>query len=333
MLPVTAIYDVRQFCLQLQQNIIIALEEFEPHIKFHHDHWTHPLGGGGSSAILTGGHVFEKAGVNFSHIHGTQLPPAALAQCHDLQDCAFQAMGISVVVHPNNPYVPTTHANLRFFVTDEAPQPNEHSQSAQSKHFDTSIEPPQPRRLHNEKLWWFGGGFDLTPYYGFTEDCQHWHHMAAQACQPFGDDLYPRFKTWCDDYFYLKHRREARGIGGLFFDHYNTPGFDPCFEFLRAVGEHFIKAYIPIVQRRYQLPFGEREKSFQNYRRGRYAEFNLIYDRGTLFGLQSNGRTESILMSLPPTVNWIYDWHPEAGSAEAELYSRFLPRQDWISLE
>ena len=253
---------------------------------------------------LSQGAVFEQAGVNFSEVYGSELPASATATRPELAGRKFRAMGVSVVVHPDNPYAPTSHANVRFFCAekpDEAP------------------------------IWWFGGGFDLTPYYGFDEDCIHWHQTAQAACLPFGDDKYPHYKRWCDEYFYLKHRQEPRGIGGLFFDDLNQPDFESAFAFMRSVGNHYLPAYIPIVERRMSTSFGEREKSFQCYRRGRYVEFNLVYDRGTLFGLQSGGRTESILMSLPPVVNWRYNYHPATGSAEAELTDYYLTARDWLA--
>jgi coproporphyrinogen III oxidase len=254
--------------------------------------------------VLEDGVVFEKAGVNFSEVSGARLPGSATAQRPELAGRSFRALGVSLVIHPRNPYVPTSHANVRFFVAErdgEAP------------------------------VWWFGGGFDLTPYYGFREDAVHWHRTARAACEPFGPNVHPRFKQWCDDYFYLRHRAEPRGIGGLFFDDLNDWGFDACFAFLRSVGDHYLPAYLPIVRRRRDTIYGEREVSFQRYRRGRYVEFNLVYDRGTLFGLQSGGRTESILMSLPPQVSWRYDWRPEPGTPEAELYEVFLRPRDWLA--
>jgi coproporphyrinogen III oxidase len=240
--------------------------------------------------------------VNFSHVFGNQLPPSATASRPELAGRGFQAMGVSLVIHPNNPYIPTSHANVRFFVAEkegEAP------------------------------IWWFGGGYDLTPYYGFEEDCRHWHETAKAACEPYGAETYPRLKQWCDEYFFIKHRNEPRGIGGLFFDDYSEPDFDTSFSFLRSVGDSYLKAYSPIVERREGTPFGERERDFQLYRRGRYVEFNLVYDRGTLFGLQSGGRTESILMSLPPLVKWRYNWQPEPGSDESRLYEEFLRPRKW----
>jgi coproporphyrinogen III oxidase len=254
--------------------------------------------------VIADGGVFEKGGVNFSHVTGAALPPSASAQRPELGGRSYQAMGVSLVVHPHNPHVPTSHANVRFFVAEK---PGE------------------------EPVWWFGGGFDLTPYYPVEEDCRHWHRVASEACAPFGEEVYPRFKAWCDDYFYLKHRGEARGIGGLFFDDLNEWGFDSCFAFMRAVGDAYLDAYLPIVERRKETAFGDRERQFQLYRRGRYVEFNLVYDRGTLFGLQSDGRTEAILMSLPPLVRWEYDYHPEPGTPEARLTEEFLPPRDWLA--
>jgi coproporphyrinogen III oxidase len=298
-----AVSQVKNYLLSLQNSICRSLETLDTQAKFVEDPWTRPQGGGGLTRTLQQGAVFEKAGVNFSHVMGYGLPPSASLHRPELKDCHFHALGVSLVIHPDNPYVPTTHANLRFFMAE----PEGHS----------------PR-------WWFGGGFDLTPYYGFDEDCRHWHQQAYQACEPFGEGIYPRFKTWCDEYFYLKHRQEARGIGGLFFDDYYQVGFVPAFELTKSIGDHFIPAYAPIVERRKSFDFGDREKEFQAYRRGRYVEFNLLYDRGTLFGIQSGGRTESILMSLPPVVHWNYNWQPEEGSEEAILYRDFLPARDWL---
>jgi coproporphyrinogen III oxidase len=302
-LPSTAIEQVKTYFLQLQNTICSALEKLDGSSQFIEDAWTRAEGGGGITRIMNKGNLFAKAGVNFSHVSGHKLPPSASAMRPELADRQFSALGVSLVIHPENPYIPTTHANIRFFVAEKKDLPS---------------------------IWWFGGGFDLTPYYGFEEDCRHWHQTASDACAPFGNDLYPRFKAWCDQYFYLKHRQEARGIGGLFFDDFNEQSFEHSFGLTKSVGDHFIKAYVPIVLRRKSLPFTEREKSFQLYRRGRYVEFNLIYDRGTLFGLQSGGRTESILMSLPPEVHWEYNWQPEENSAEARLYTDYLPAKDWI---
>ena len=272
--------------------------------SFSEDQWTRAEGGGGRSRVLRNGNVFEQAGVNYSRVSGEQLPKAATVQRPELSGCSFQAAGVSLVIHPHNPFVPTTHCNVRFFMAEPAT---------------------------GEPIWWFGGGFDLTPYYGFVDDAKHWHEISRAACAPLGNDAYPKYKKWCDDYFYLPHRNEPRGIGGLFFDDFNERGFATCFDFTRSVGDHFLPAYLPIVERRKDLPFSDRERQFQLYRRGRYVEFNLLYDRGTLFGLQSGGRTESILMSLPPMVRWEYNWSPENNSPEAELYNVFLKPKDWIN--
>jgi len=294
---------VKRYLLQLQQNICDALQQEDGEKNFIADEWQREQGGGGRSCVLADGGVFESAGINFSHVFGDGLPASATAHRPELAGRSFQAMGVSLVIHPKNPYVPTSHANVRFFIAEkegEAP------------------------------VWWFGGGFDLTPYYGNEDDVKHWHRVAKQACDPFGEDVYPRYKQWCDDYFYLKHRDEPRGIGGLFFDDLNEWGFEKCFAFMQSVGDHYIQAYLPIVQKRKAMEYGERERDFQLYRRGRYVEFNLVYDRGTLFGLQSGGRTESILMSMPPNVRWRYNWQPEPGTAEAELYEKYLKPQNWI---
>ena len=295
---------VRDYFLDLQTHICAALEQIDTNAHFHEDSWQRPQGGGGRTRVLAQGRIFEQAGVNFSHVHGPNLPSSATAQRPQLAGCAFQALGVSLVIHPYNPFVPTSHCNVRFFIADKA---------------------------GSEETWWFGGGFDLTPYYGFDEDAIHWHRTAKHACDPFGADYYARFKKWCDEYFYIRHRQEPRGIGGLFFDDLNELGFDHCFGFTRSVGDHYLPAYLPIVERRKDTPYGEREREFQLYRRGRYVEFNLVYDRGTLFGLQSGGRTESILMSLPPRVAWHYNWQPEPGSAEARLYELYLKPRDWLS--
>ncbi len=294
---------VKRYLLQLQDDICRALAQEDGEADFLTEEWQRAEGGGGRTRVLAEGGVFEKAGVNFSHVHGAALPPSASASRPELAGRSFQAMGVSLVIHPHNPYVPTSHANVRLFVAEKAGE---------------------------EPVWWFGGGYDLTPYYGNREDCIGWHRVAADACAPFGTDVYPRFKGWCDDYFYLKHRGEPRGIGGLFFDDLNEWDFDTCFAFLRAVGDSYVPAYLPIVQRRRGTPWGERERQFQLYRRGRYVEFNLVYDRGTLFGLQSDGRTEAILMSLPPLVRWEYGYQPEPGSLEAELTGYYLRARDWL---
>ncbi len=294
---------VRDYLLDLQDRICDALQTLEPDTSFHEDSWVREEGGGGRSRVLEDGAVFEKAGINFSHVHGGKLPASATAHRPELAGRSFEALGVSLVIHPRNPYVPTSHANVRFFIAEKADE---------------------------DPVWWFGGGFDLTPYYGFEEDAMHWHRTARAACEPFGDDLHARLKRWCDDYFYLRHRNEPRGVGGLFFDDYNAPGFADSFALMRSVGDHYIPAYLPIVEKRKAIPYGERERDFQLYRRGRYVEFNLVYDRGTLFGLQTGGRTESILMSLPPLVKWRYDWQPEAGSPEAALYTTFLKPREWV---
>ena len=302
----TVIDSVNTYLRQLQDRICSELETLDGQARFQEDPWQRPDGGGGRTRVLREGAVFEQAGVGYSHVFGSNLPPTASERRPELAGRSFQAMGVSLVIHPRNPYVPTTHANVRFFIADkpgEAP------------------------------IWWFGGGFDLTPYYGFDEDAVHWHRCARDACAPFGADLYPRFKRWCDEYFYLPHRAEPRGIGGLFFDDFDEGGFDHAYGFMRSVGDHFLPAYRPIVERRMDTPYGDREREFQLYRRGRYVEFNLLLDRGTRFGLQSGGRTESILMSLPPLVRWQYDWQPEPGTPEAELYERFLVPRDWLTSE
>ncbi|EKF74304.1 coproporphyrinogen III oxidase [Alcanivorax hongdengensis A-11-3] len=295
--------QVKAYLLDLQARICDALAEEDGAASFREDSWQREQGGGGCSRVLTDGKVIEKGGVNFSHVFGAGLPPSATAARPELAGRSFQAMGVSLVIHPYNPYVPTSHANVRFFVAEK------------------EGEPP---------VWWFGGGFDLTPYYGFEEDVVHWHRTARDACAPFGDDLYDEFKAWCDDYFYLKHRDEPRGVGGLFFDDLNRFDFDTCFALMRSIGDAYIPAYRPIMARRKDTPFGDRERQFQLYRRGRYVEFNLVYDRGTIFGLQSGGRTESILMSMPPLVRWDYDWHPQSGTPEAELYRDFLIHREWL---
>lgn len=295
---------VKAYLLDLQDRICAALEAEDGQARFREDAWTREGGGGGRTRVLEEGGLIEKGGVNFSHVFGAGLPPSASAHRPELAGRGFQALGVSLVIHPRNPYVPTSHANVRFFSAEKAGQ---------------------------EPVWWFGGGLDLTPYYANEEDCIHWHEAARDACAPFGADIYPRFKQWCDRYFHLKHRHEPRGIGGLFFDDLNEWDFDTSFAFLRAVGDAYLKAYLPIVQRRKNTPYGEREREFQSFRRGRYVEFNLVYDRGTLFGLQSGGRTESILMSLPPLVRWGYDWQPEPGSEEARLTEYFLTDRDWLA--
>lgn len=313
---------VRAYLLTLQDSICAALEAEDGGGRFREDEWTRPEGGGGRTRILSEGTVFEKAGVAFSHVHGSTLPPSATAHRPELAGRSWQALGISVVIHPRNPYVPTAHANVRFFIANPPTSPGVGGAPP--------IETRNPKLENPENpIWWFGGGFDLTPYYGFETDAAHWHRTAQAAIAPFDASLYPRWKKWCDDYFFLKHRNEPRGIGGLFFDDFNALGFERSFALMRAVGDAFIPAYRPIVAQRKATPFGERERQFQLYRRGRYVEFNLVWDRGTLFGLQSGGRTESILMSLPPLVRWDYDWKPEPGSPEARLYEVFLKPRDW----
>ena len=298
------INNVLNYLHDLQNRCCAQLEDIDGGAKFGNDVWVRPKGGGGCTRILQNGSVFEQAGVGFSHVFGDQLPSSATSQRPELAGRNFQAMGVSMVIHPLNPYVPTSHCNVRFFLAEKEGEP---------------------------AVWWFGGGFDLTPYYGFKEDAVFWHQTAKQACEAVDKNLYPKLKKWCDEYFYIKHREEARGIGGLFFDDYNESGFESSFNLFKSVGDHYLKAYLPIVERRKDQPYGERERNFQLYRRGRYVEFNLVYDRGTLFGLQSGGRTESILMSLPPQVRWQYDWHPEMGSAEEQLYNEFLPARDWLA--
>ena len=297
---------VEDWLRSLHDQITGGLEELDGAARFRRDTWDRPEGGGGDSRVIEDGGLFEKGGINFSAVHGERLPPSATARRPELAGRSFRATGVSMVLHPRNPYVPTTHANWRFFVAEKP---------------------------GHAPVWWFGGGFDLTPYYPFEEDALHWHHNARKACAPFGDDVYPRFKDWCDEYFYLKHRGETRGVGGLFYDDLNEWGFDRCFEFSRSVADHFLPGYVPIVERRRHTPWGEREREFQLYRRGRYVEFNLVYDRGTIFGLQSGGRTESILMSLPPVVRWKYDWRPDPGTAEAKLYEDFLKPRDWLGTD
>lgn len=294
---------VREYLLRLQDIICNGLELADGQGKFVEDVWQRDAGGGGRTRLLTDGEVIEQGGVNFSEVFGDNLPGSATAARPELAGRNFTALGVSLVIHPRNPYVPTSHANVRFFIAEkdgEAP------------------------------IWWFGGGYDLTPYYGFEEDAKHWHQTAFDACQPFGDNVYPDYKQWCDEYFFLKHRGEARGVGGLFFDDLNEWGFERCFAFMQAVGDSYLDAYLPIVKQRMTVQYDQRERDFQLYRRGRYVEFNLVYDRGTLFGLQSGGRTESILMSLPPLVKWRYNWQPEHGTPEAKLYSDFLPPRDWL---
>jgi coproporphyrinogen III oxidase len=298
---------VRAYFIDLQDRICKELEAVDGQAKFIEDNWQREGtgGGGGRTRVLTDGGVFEQGGVNFSQVTGDSLPASATATRPELAGRSFEALGVSLVIHSHNPYIPTSHANVRFFIAEKEGE---------------------------EPIWWFGGGYDLTPYYGFEEDVVSWHQTAKNACDPFGDEVYPRYKKWCDEYFWLKHRNEPRGVGGLFFDDLNEGGFEQCFNFMKSVGDSYTQAYLPIVNRRKEMAFGERERDFQLYRRGRYVEFNLVYDRGTLFGLQSGGRTESILMSLPPLVKWRYNWQPEAGSPEAELYEVFLKPRDWLGI-
>jgi coproporphyrinogen III oxidase len=296
---------VRRYFLDLQQGIVADLERIDGQ-PFRRDEWVRPEGGGGVSRLLEEGNVLERGGVNFSHVQGTKLPPSATAHRPELAGRPWDAMGVSLVLHPRNPCAPTVHLNVRMFVAHAA--------------------------RGGDDAWWFGGGMDLTPYYPFVEDAVHFHRACRDALAPFGGpELHAKYKRWCDDYFYLKHRKEPRGVGGIFFDDLSEGGFDRCFALTRSVGDHFLPAYAPILERRRDLPYGERERDFQAYRRGRYVEFNLVWDRGTLFGLQSNGRTEAILMSLPPLVKWRYDWRPEPGSPEALLYSEFLVARDWLA--
>ena len=292
----------KDYYLGLQNRIVAELEKVEAN-AFRRDSWDRPEGGGGISCLTENGRVFERAVVSFSHVFGTQLPPSASASRPELAGRGFEAMGVSLVLHPRNPYAPTVHMNVRFFIATHEKR---------------------------EPVWWFGGGMDLTPYYGDVDDARHFHQTCKDALAPFGEFYHPRFKKWCDEYFYIKHRKEARGIGGIFFDDFNAQDFEFSFALMQSVGDHFLPAYMPILERRIDTPYREQERSFQAYRRGRYVEFNLVYDRGTLFGLQSQGRTESILMSLPPVVNWRYDWRPLAGSDEAKLYDEFLIARDWV---
>lgn len=295
---------VKNYLLNLQATLCQTLAAEDGKQHFHEDIWTHPQGGGGRTCTIADGAVFEKGAVNFSHIEGDQLPLAATIRNPELVGSRFQALGVSLVLHPFNPHIPTGHLNVRFFIAEKP-----------------GMQP----------VWWFGGGFDLTPYYGYVEDCQHWHHTAAQACAPFGTDIYPQFKKACDQYFYLPHRQEARGIGGLFFDDFRQWEFSQCLALWQSIGNHFLPGYLPIVQRRQQTLYTAAQRDFQCYRRGRYVEFNLLYDRGTLFGIQSGGRTESILVSLPPQVHWRYHWHPEPNSPEARLSTEFLTPKDWLA--
>ncbi len=295
---------VKAYLLELQNNFCRALADVDGQTDFVEDSWDREGGGGGRTRVLRNGLVFEQAAVNFSHVCGDNLPPSATAARSELEGRGFEALGVSLVIHPRNPHIPTSHSNLRFFTTD---------------------------KQDSDPVWWFGGGYDLTPYYPVLEDVEHWHRTARAACAPFGDDVYPRYKKWCDDYFFIKHRNESRGVGGLFFDDLNEWGFQRCFDFMTAVGDSYLDAYLPIVQKRKNTPSTESQREFQLYRRGRYVEFNLVYDRGTLFGLQSGGRTESILMSLPPRVSWRYNWQAEPGTPEAELTDTYLKPTDWLA--
>lgn len=293
---------VKKFLFELQDTIVTRLEQVDGN-KFRRDSWDRPEGGGGRSCILEEGNVLERGGVAFSHVTGDKMPPSATAHRPELAGCTWEAMGVSLVFHPRNPYAPTVHMNVRMFMA---------------------------KKNNGEIAFWFGGGMDLTPYYGFEEDAVHFHQTCQNALTPFGDHLFPKYKKWCDEYFFLKHRNEPRGVGGIFFDDLSEPDFATAFAIQQNVGNHFISAYVPILERRKDVPYGERERDFQLYRRGRYVEFNLVIDRGTIFGLQSNGRIESILLSMPPLVKWRYDWHPEKGSHEAELYEKFLVPKDWV---
>ncbi|UGA54765.1 oxygen-dependent coproporphyrinogen oxidase [Vibrio sp. VB16] len=295
--------QVKSFLLGLQDNICRQVEQADGGATFEEDAWKREQGGGGRTRVLRNGAVFEQGGVNFSHVYGEKMPASATAHRPELAGRKFEAMGVSLVIHPKNPYIPTSHANVRFFIAEKEGE---------------------------DPIWWFGGGFDLTPFYPFEEDCIQWHQKAKSICEAFGQDVYAEHKKWCDDYFYLPHRDETRGIGGLFFDDLNRWEFDKCFSYIQAVGEGFTCAYLPIVNKRKLMEYGDRERQFQLYRRGRYVEFNLVYDRGTLFGLQSGGRTESILMSMPPLVRWEYDFQPEANSAEARLYREYLKPKEWV---
>jgi coproporphyrinogen III oxidase len=296
----------RQYLLSLQERLVAGLEAIDGG-TFRRDEWTRPEGGGGISRLIEEGRVFERGGVNFSHVKGDKLPPSASALRPEIGGRAWEAMGVSLVLHPRNPYAPTVHLNVRMFVA--------HAPAGQGA----------------ADAWWFGGGMDLTPYYAFEDDAVHFHRTCREALAPFGADVHAKYKRWCDEYFYLRHRKEPRGVGGIFYDDLVEGGFDRCFALTRSVGDRFLDAYAPIVTRRKDLPYGERERDFQAYRRGRYVEFNLVWDRGTLFGLQSNGRTEAILMSLPPVVKWRYDWRPEPGTPEARLYTDFLVAKDWLA--
>ncbi|NQZ07213.1 MAG: oxygen-dependent coproporphyrinogen oxidase [Algicola sp.] len=294
---------VKAFLLKLQDTICAGMEQADGSTKFVEDLWQREAGGGGRTRVLTGGDVIEQGGVNYSYVFGENMPASATAHRPELEGRSFHACGVSLVIHPNNPNIPTSHANVRFFIAEKE---------------------------GHDPIWWFGGGFDLTPFYPHKEDVVHWHQVSKDLCDPFGEAVYPKYKKWCDDYFYLKHRKETRGVGGLFFDDLNEWGFEKSFDFMQAVGNGFLDAYLPIMARRKDTPFTEQQRDFQLYRRGRYVEFNLVYDRGTLFGLQTGGRTESILMSMPPLARWEYNFQPEAGSPEADLYENYLSPKEWV---
>lgn len=296
---------LKRFFMALQDEICQKFEKIDGRATFQEDAWTREAGGGGRSRVIRNGAMFEQGGVNFSHVYGESLPASATAHRPELAGRSFHALGVSIVMHPENPYLPTSHANVRFFLAEKP-----------------GADP----------VWWFGGGFDLTPYYPFEEDAIHWHNTAKSLCLPFGDDIYPRYKKWCDDYFFLKHRNEARGIGGLFYDDLNQPDFQTCFKFTEAVAKGYLEAYLPILEKRRALEWGTREREFQLYRRGRYVEFNLVWDRGTLFGLQTGGRAESILMSMPPLARWEYAYEPDPDSPEARLTRDFLPSREWATI-
>ena len=330
--------SVRKYLLALQDRIVAALAAIDGK-PFRRDAWDRPEGGSGISCLIEEGNVLERGGVNFSHVFGDRLPPSASATRPELAGRGFEVMGVSLVMHPRNPYAPTVHMNVRFFIARETEasiaEPRQGAEEPATRHTElgrrgagddrNAVADPQ-----SEPIWWFGGGMDLTPYYGFEEDAVHFHRTCRDALAPFGADYHARFKKWCDEYFFLKHRNEPRGVGGIFFDDFNALPFEQSFAMTQSVADSFLAAYTPILERRKSLPYGERERDFQAYRRGRYVEFNLVYDRGTLFGLQSGGRTESILMSLPPLVKWRYDWRPEPGSAEERLYNEFLTGRDWV---
>jgi coproporphyrinogen III oxidase len=297
------IQPVKDYLLGLQDAICQGLEQEDGKATFTEESWERPGGGGGRSRVIEQGHIIEKGGVGFSHVMGDKLPPSATASRPELEGARWQAMGVSLVMHPENPFIPTSHMNVRLFVAEK-----------------DGMDP----------VWWFGGGYDLTPYYGFDEDCVHWHQTAKDACDPFGEDVFPKFKQWCDDYFYLKHRDEPRGVGGIFYDDLNEWDFETTFKFMQSIGNSYLAAYLPIMQKRKELPWTQQHRDWQEYRRGRYVEFNLVFDRGTIFGLQTGGRTESILMSLPPHVQWKYNYQPEPGSEEAKLTDYFLTNKDWV---